>query len=277
MGEATEHLDEALEMIRVEGLYKSFGDTEVLQDISLSIRCGEIVAIVGGSGCGKTVLLEHLIGHHRPDAGRVLVRDFDSPDRGLLDIGAISGDELDRLRVHWAVVFQRNALFTGSVFENIALWLREVRRLDDEAIRPIAESALRSVGLDPGETMSKDRDELSGGMAKRVAVARALAMDPQVIFYDEPTTGLDPKHAAQIHDLILQTHKRPTRDGMRRTTTIVTHDKDLLRRLQPRIIMLHEGRVYFDGAFQKFRDADSEIIRPYFDEMDGLHERPAPS
>lgn len=110
-------------------------------------------------------------------------------------------------------------------------------------------------------------------MAKRVALARGLAMDPLIIFYDEPTTGLDPAHAHQIQELIRLTHEMHGRADIERTSLIITHDKDLLYRLQPRVVMLHEGKVFFDGTYAEFERSDSEIIRPYFDLMPGLHER----
>jgi len=116
-------------------------------------------------------------------------------------------------------------------------------------------------------------DSLSGGMAKRLAIARALSMDPKVIFYDEPTTGLDPASAAQVQDLIQQTHEAEAPGRPQRTTLIITHDKDLLRRLQPQIVMLHEGRVSFDGSFDAFEASTSSIIRPYFDLMPTLQKR----
>jgi phospholipid/cholesterol/gamma-HCH transport system ATP-binding protein len=260
--------------ISVRGLHKSFADKVILDDVSVDIERGDVVAIVGGSGCGKTVLMEHLIGHLAPDAGQVLVADHSSPRAPLRDLATLDGAMLDRIRVHWAVVFQRNALFSGSVFENIALWLREHRRLADDAIEPLARDALRRVGFDrPDDVLRKDRDELSGGMAKRVAIARAIAMDPTIIFYDEPTTGLDPVHASQIHELIGRTHFETRPDQSIRTTVAITHDKDLLRRLRPRVIMLHGGRVFFDGDFREFEQSRSPIIRPYFDQMPVLQQR----
>lgn len=260
--------------IRIDDLHKSFNEHPVLSGVSLGINRGDLTAIVGGSGCGKTVLLKHILRQLQPDRGRVLIADHERPDHALVDIADLTEEEMDRLRTHWAVVFQRNALFSGSVFENIALWFREVKGMTDSGIRPLAVGALESVGFrDIDALLNKDRDELSGGMAKRVAVARALSMDPILMFYDEPTTGLDPTHAAQIHRLILETHERPTGREIPRTTVIITHDKDLLHRLEPRIIMLHEGRVFFDGTYGQFEQSDSEIIHPYFDLMPILHRR----
>lgn len=263
--------------ICIEDLYKAFGEHEVLRGITLDIRRGDVVAIVGGSGCGKTVLLNHVLGLLGPDQGRVQVVDHDREDEALCDITRLDAEELDRIHRHWGMVFQRNALFSGSVYDNIALGLQEVRGLEEEAILPLARAALEDVGLpsDP-EFLALDHDQLSGGMAKRLAVARAIAMQPLVLFYDEPTTGLDPVSSAQIHDLIYQTHhaRRPGCEQV--TSIIITHDKDLLGRLRPRTVMLHEGRVFFDGLFADFQASDSAIIRPYFEQMPSLHGRATP-
>ena len=265
-------------VIRAENLHKAFNSRTVLSGVSLDVHRGEILAIVGGSGCGKTVLLDHLIGNHTPDRGRVLIADHSVPGAPLVDLATLDEDAMDRVRLQWAVVFQRNALFSGSVFENIAFWLREHTEMPEDEIRRRARESLDAVGFAGDDTiLAKDRDELSGGMAKRVAVARALAMRPMILFYDEPITGLDPAHAAQIHDLVYRTHtataRTPAGDPVPRTTVIVTHDKDLLRRLGPRIVMLHEGRVFFDGPYDAFARSDSPIIRPYFEQMPALHNR----
>lgn len=265
---------EAADEIEIEDLYCAFGDHQVLRGVDLRIMRGEVVAIVGGSGSGKTVLLNHILGQLTPDAGRIRVADHGRPGAPLVELATLHFKDIDAIHMHWGVVFQGNALFSGSVYDNIALWLREVRHLEDVDIRPIAQSVLRSVGLGvDDEFLAHDVNQLSGGMAKRLAVARALSMDPMVVFYDEPTTGLDPSSAATIHDLIQATHDEHRPNRTARTTVIITHDKDILRRLRPRILMLHDGRVFFDGPLDQFEESRSEIVRPYFDQMPILHLR----
>lgn len=260
--------------IRVEGVHKAFGEHRVLRGIDLEVRRGDLVSIVGGSGCGKSVLLEHIIGALSPDKGRVSVADHSVPQAPLRDLRSLNEDQMDRIRRHWAVVFQRNALYSGTVRENCEFWLRIHTDLGErDRLERIRES-LRAVGFDePGNLLDKQRHELSGGMAKRVAIARAIAMHPTIIFYDEPTTGLDPVLAGQIQDLVGKIHNERTGDDEARTTIVITHDKDLLARLEPRVVMLHEGRVFFDGSFRAFEDSPSKIIRPYFELMPALHLR----
>ena len=271
---------EAKEVV-LEGIHKSFGDKPVLQGVDLSIPPGQLMAIVGGSGCGKTVLLKLVMAHYPPDAGRVLVADHEA-DPGadgvapLQDLSTLDEAGMDRIRTHWSIVFQRNALVTGDVFENLAILPREVKGMSDEAIMPLARKSLVDVGLDPDAVMHRDREELSGGMAKRVAVARALVMDPVVVMYDEPTAGLDPEMSAQIAGLIGASHRAQpgmaaARPGIRRTSIVVTHDTGLLQRLRPRIVMLHAGRVHFDGTFEAFAASDDAHIRPYRAQMGLLH------
>ncbi len=274
-GKAANEAVQAVE-IRVEGLCGAFGDHHVLRGVDLEIHRGEVVAVVGGSGCGKTVLLNQILSLLSPDAGRILVADYERPGTPLVDPSLLDDAELDTIHTHWGVVFQNNALFSGTVYDNISLWLEEVKELGDDAINPIARSVLTAVALPTNDDfLNTDTNDLSGGMAKRLAVARALSMEPNVIFYDEPTTGLDPSSALQIQDLILTTHfDRKTGDS-ERTTVIITHDKDLLGRLQPRTVMLHEGRVSFDGPFREFESSGSPLIRPYFDLMPVLHEKAA--
>ena len=262
--------------LRVEDLHKSFGRNQVLRGVNLEIRRGEMVAIVGSSGCGKTVLLKHMIGHLEPDCGRVLVADHETPGTPLTDLATLSPGEMDRLRRHWAVVFQRNALFTGTVYQNIALGLEDVKGLEEPEIGKRIHDVVASVGLDPDQVPQMNRESLSGGMAKRVAVARALALDPLLLFYDEPTTGLDPEFAQRIQDLVRDVHEKKTSTGGVRTSIIVTHDIGLLCRLQPRVVMLHQGQVLFDGPAAEFEKSPSPHIKPYLDLMPVLHrvERP---
>jgi len=259
--------------IVAEQLGISFGDHAVLRGVDLTIRQGEMVAVVGGSGSGKTVLLKLITGHLRADAGRVMVADHESAEKPapLRDLATLSDEQMDRLRIHWAVVFQRNALLSGTVLENLSLWPREVKEMGEEEILPLALKSLRAVGLDPDQVLSSQRETLSGGMAKRLAIARALMMDPVLIFYDEPTAGLDPEMSAHIHKLIQSTHADRPGLGVPRTSVIITHDTELLRRVRPRIVMLYEGRVYFDGSFDRFVSSTDAPIRPYLQQMPQLH------
>jgi len=259
--------------IEIGDLHKDFGPKQVLRGVNLRILAGDTVAIVGGSGCGKTVLLEHILGKHRPDRGWVRVADHSQPDMPLRDLAHIDEWQFNQIHRYWGVVFQRNALFSGTVYDNLALWLADARGLREEAIRPLAQAALAAVDLRHDDAfLATDHHELSGGMAKRLAIARAIAMEPAVLFYDEPTTGLDPVNAARVHDLIHSTHEAAVAGGTR-TSVIITHDKDLLTRLRPRTVMLHEGVVHFDGSYAEFESAPSAVIRPYFDSMPILHQR----
>ncbi len=269
--------------IVVENLSKGFGGKPVLAGVNLTVDCGELVAIVGGSGCGKTVLLKHLTGHFAPDGGRVLMADHGCEPAAdgtapLRDVNTLAERDLDQIRAHWGVVFQRNALLTGTVFRNLAMMPRELKGMTDDEIRPRARKALRDVGLDPDLVIDRDREELSGGMAKRVAIARALVMDPVLLVYDEPTSGLDPEMCVQIHDLIRVTHEtQPAlaseRPGLARTTIVVTHDTGLLHRLAPRVVMLFAGTVRFDGSYEQFIASDDPHITPYLGEMASLQRR----
>ncbi len=262
--------------ILIEDAAKAFDGRPVLNGIDLRIGRGDVLAIVGGSGCGKTVLMNLILNQLRPDRGRVLVTDHSLLGEPLVDQAEIGADEMSRIHRHWGVVFQRNALFSGSVFDNIALWLREVKNLDDAAIEAVARRVLGAVDLPVGDDfLAHDTEALSGGMAKRLAIARALSMNPAVIFYDEPTTGLDPSNSSHIHELIHATHFEARPGEPVRTTVIITHDKDLLKRLKPRTVLIDGGLVFFDGSLDAFEASDAPEIRPYFELMPTLHGRPA--
>lgn len=257
---------------RIENLCKSFGDKRVLHGIDLDVSCGQMVAVIGGSGSGKTTLLKLLTAKEQPDQGHVRVADHESIGAPLVDLAKLDETHLNRLRRHWAVVFQGNALFSGTVFDNLAFGLRDMQQMDEPSIRRRVTEVMESVELDVSKYLELNVDELSGGMAKRVAIARALALDPIVIFYDEPTSGLDPRLTGDIHSLLLAVHLRRPEFNTPRTSIIVTHDRDLLRRLQPRIIMLHEGGICFDGVYDAFVQSNSPIIRPYYELMPVLHQ-----
>jgi phospholipid/cholesterol/gamma-HCH transport system ATP-binding protein len=260
--------------IRIENLSKSFGSRHVLNGVDLEVRSGEMLAIVGGSGNGKSTLLRQVTGLDHPDEGRVLVADHESRDSPLVDLATLNTAGMESLERHWAVVFQGNALLSGhTVGYNIGLPLREVQDLDESTVRTKVQNVLREVALDPDKDLALTTDQLSGGMAKRVAIARALALDPVLLLYDEPTTGLDPQVAQKIQDLIGSVHRGKTASGFARTTLIITHDKDLLFRLRPRVIMLDAGRIIFDGTYEDFGRSDSAAIRPYFDLMPKLQQR----
>jgi phospholipid/cholesterol/gamma-HCH transport system ATP-binding protein len=258
--------------IRVEDLYKAFGDNRVLDGISLEVRRGEMLAIVGRSGSGKSTLLRLFTGHFRADRGKVLLADHESEGSPLVDLATLDSFGMERLERHWAVVFQESGLLDGTVYDNIALPLRLVQGLDEKTIRDRISEALLAVGLDPNKDAQITVDQLSGGMAKRAAIARALAIDPVLIFYDEPTTGLDPARSLQIQDLIQAANKRRTLSGCFRTSIVVTHDEDLLGRLQPRIVMLDAGHIVFDGNYESFHHSNSPLIRPYVELMPLFHQ-----
>ena len=264
--------DDHFEII-VDDLHKSFGSHPVLSGVNLKIRRGELVAVVGGSGCGKTVLLKAITGHFAADSGHVLIADHEAPNSPLRDVAKLSADQLDQLRVHWAVVFQRNALLSGTVYFNLAFWPKEIKNMTDAQIMPLARKALLDVGLNPDQIMNSDRESLSGGMAKRLAIARALVMDPVLVFYDEPTSGLDPEMCSTIHSLIDFTHRAMPALGIARTSVVVTHDTELLRRLAPRVVMLHAGKVFFDGPYEEFQTRTDPQIKPYVQQMAALHAR----
>jgi phospholipid/cholesterol/gamma-HCH transport system ATP-binding protein len=259
--------------LRAERLVKGFGRRIVLDNINLEVRRADILAIVGASGSGKTVMLDLLTGLLKPDNGHILVADHSREGSPLVELNALDWQGLDDVRLHWAVVFQRNALFSGTVSDNIALWLREHTGMSEEEIEARVRESISAAALDVEDVLHKNRDELSGGMAKRVAIARAIAVDPALIFYDEPTTGLDPVISAQIHELIFNMHQRPRAGGLARTSIVVTHDKELLRRLQPRIVMLHHGQIVFDGPYGEFVESSIEPAVEYLREMPVLHAR----
>jgi phospholipid/cholesterol/gamma-HCH transport system ATP-binding protein len=221
-------------MIEIRGLEKSFGNKPVLCGVDLTITTGETLVVIGPSGCGKSVLLKHIVGLLQPDAGSVTIDG--------LRVDTLPERDLYVLRRRFGFLFQGAALFDSmTVLENVALGLVEHGEHDAEKIRRIVGEKLEMVGL-PGTEQLKPA-ELSGGMKKRVGLARALAMDPDYIFYDEPTTGLDPIMADQIDELIAGLTKR-----IKVTSVVVTHDMFSVDKVAHRVALMHGGKIYFEGT-----------------------------
>ncbi len=238
-------------MIEVRQLRKQFGAQPILDGVDLRIETGESVVILGRSGSGKSVLLKHLIGLLKPDAGQVLV---DGEDIVPMDERALL-----RVRHKFGMLFQSAALFDSmSVAENVAFAFRNHRRLTPgEIARKVAE-ALEVVDL-PG-TEDKKPSELSGGMRKRVGLARAIVYQPQIILYDEPTTGLDPIVSDSIDHLIIR-----VRDRLNVTSVVVTHDLRSARRVGQRILMLHDRRIYASGTAEEIFASQDPVVRRFID------------
>ena len=235
-----------------------FGPQRVLHGLRLDIRRGQTVVVIGESGCGKTVMLKLIIGLLRPTAGRVT---FDG--QVLTDLGARA---LAKQRLRFGFLFQGAALFDSlSIYDNVAFGLREQRRSNETEIRDIVRARLQEVGLTPAVEAKKPA-ELSGGMKKRVGLARALALNPEVMLYDEPTTGLDPIVSDVINELILQTRRQhPV------TSIVVTHDMKTVQRVADRVVMFYplarlasgEPQVLFDGSLDELNRSDDPRVRQF--------------
>ena len=237
-------------MIRLNNVKKCFGDKEALKGISLTIEKGETIAIIGGSGSGKSTLLRLMIGLDRPTSGEIYL--------GGDNIAVMSEDALDRVRLRMGMVFQYSALFDSmSVGENVAFGLREhTNKTEDEIERIVAEK-LALVGLPDAATMMPQ--ELSGGMKKRVGLARAIATDPEIIFYDEPSSGLDPIMTAKIDELIIDMQRK-----LGVTSIVVTHDMASANRIADRIAMIYEGQLIAVDTAERFQDSKDERVQAFF-------------
>ena len=237
-------------MIRLVDVCKSFGDKEALHHINLTIEDGETLAIIGGSGSGKSTLLRLLIGLIRPTSGEIWIGDT--------EISQLSEEQLDKVRLHMGMVFQYSALFDSmTVGDNVAFGLREHTDMPEEEIQRVVEEKLHLVGLE--NVASRMPNELSGGMKKRVSLARAIAFEPEIIFYDEPSSGLDPITTTKIDELIVDMqHKLGV------TSVVVTHDMASACRIADRIAMVYEGELIAVDTVKKFQELQDERVQAFF-------------
>ena len=235
--------------IRISNLHKSFGDVHVLRGVDLDIARGESVVMIGGSGTGKSVLLKHAIGLLTPDQGDLIVDGASVP--------GLTGEALSKLRRRMGMLFQYAALFDSmSVGDNVAFALRQHRDWPEVRVQERVREVLGWVGLKGSE--DKVPAELSGGMKKRVGLARAIALEPEIILYDEPTTGLDPILADQINELILDLNKR-----LNATSLTITHDMVSAYKIADRIAMLYEGKIEEIGNPSEIQASDNGVIQQF--------------
>ena len=236
-------------MVEIRNLHKAFEGQQVLRGVDLQVAKGEILVIIGRSGGGKSVLLKHLMGLLKPDEGQIFIDG--------VDITQLRGRAFDQLRERFGVVFQGGALFDSlTAFENVAFPLREKTRLLEEAIREKSLALLKQVGL--ADMGHKYPAEVSGGMRKRVALARALTMEPEIILFDEPTTGLDPIMVNAIHRLILDLHRR-----IGFTAVLVSHEIPEIFDLADRVAMLHHGVVVEAGTPEAIQFSANPVVRQF--------------
>jgi len=236
-------------MIEITNLHKSFGTMPVLRGVNLTVSKGESMTVIGGSGSGKSVLMKHIIGLLFPDKGQVKVA-------GQV-LNDLDDHQLNELRKKFGMLFQMAALFDSlSVWENVAFGLKQHTKLSDREIRAIATEKLALVGLKNVE--DKMPVDLSGGMKKRVGLARAIAMDAEIILYDEPTTGLDPITADAINDLIVDLRKK-----LGVTSVAITHDMHSAYKISDRIAMLYKGEIQEIGTPDEIRNTANPIVKQF--------------
>ncbi|MBI4115926.1 MAG: ABC transporter ATP-binding protein [Candidatus Omnitrophica bacterium] len=236
-------------VIQVENLQKWFGTRKILDGINFEVREGETLVIMGGSGCGKSTLLRTLVGLLQADEGKVLI--FGE------DMAHASEDKKNEIRKKFGMLFQGAALFNSlTVGENVALPLKEHTSLDEEIIRIIVKVKLELVGLTGFESLKPY--QISGGMKKRVALARAIALDPKIVFYDEPGAGLDPITARVIDHLLMDLTKK-----LRMTSVVVTHEMNSAFRIADRMIMLHQGKVVGSGSPQEIKESKDPYVQQF--------------
>jgi len=250
--------DDSSHLVQVRGVGVAFEGQSILKDISITIEAGQTVAVIGESGCGKTVFMKTLVGLIRPTRGTVL---FDQ-----MDLAKMSPSKLSDIRRRFGFVFQNAALFDSmSVFDNVAFPMRQSTHADADEIRQRVLRHVQDVGLPPG-VVNKRPSELSGGMRKRIGLARAIILEPELVVYDEPTTGLDPIMSDVINELMLEVRRRyPV------TSVIVTHDMRTAQKVADRVLMLYprtrlkrgEHQILFDGPPDELEHADDKRVRQF--------------
>lgn len=238
-------------MIRIVDLVKAFNGQVVLNGINLNMPQGQITVVIGKSGVGKSVLLKHLVGLLKPDRGQIYIDD--------LDITQLTGRKLQEVKKRFAVLFQGGALFDSlNIFENIAFPLREKTRLSEAEIAKRVRERLDQMNLDPEEVADKFPDELSGGMKKRVALARAMIQEPEIMLYDEPVTGLDPPMTNTVFHLIKKTHAE---SGY--TALVVAHDIPDVFQVANQVAMLHQGRIIAVGTPEEIQRHPDPVVQAF--------------
>ena len=252
MQNATNNTATSTAVIEINKVSTRFGEHVVHSGIDLDVRKGEIFALIGGSGSGKSTLLREMILLQRPDSGAIRILD--------VDLDKLADKEALALRQRWGVMFQHGGLFGSlTVKENIGLPLREHTQLDGALIDEIADLKLAMTGLKP-EVGAQFPSELSGGMLKRASLARAMALDPELLFLDEPTAGLDPESAGEVDELVLK-----LRDLFGLTIVMITHDLDLLWQVADRVAVLAKGKVQAIGSMTELSEMDNQEIHKFFE------------
>ena len=236
-------------IIQIVDLYKSFKSKEVLRGVTLDVYAGEILCVIGQSGSGKSVLVKHITNLLDQDSGRVFYMNQ--------DISRFNKKKIFSLRKDVSMLFQSGALFDSmDVFENLALPLQEHTDFSDEKIKRLVAEKLKMVGMPGVEYLAPS--ELSGGMRKRVGLARSIILEPKVIMYDEPTTGLDPIMSDVINKLVIDLNKR-----LNITSIVITHDMKSVYAIADRVAMLHEGKIIFHGTVQELRDSEQKEVQNF--------------
>ncbi len=238
-------------VINIENVKKAFGKNVVLKDVNLKVKEGESIVTLGKSGTGKSVILQCIAGLLKPDEGKILVYGENVP--------TLDDEELQTIRKKIGFLFQSGALYDSmSVRENLSFPLKRLTDLSDEEITTKVIEALKNVGLE--NAIDKMPSELSGGMKKRIGLARTLITDPKIMLYDEPTTGLDPSTSREISQLVLEVQKK-----YKTTSIIVTHDMECARMVADRIVVLKDGEYIVEGTFDELQKSDDPFVKSFFE------------